>query len=672
MLTRLNQPGAMFIVVFSMDVPDHSPWKLLAESRYSSHNSSLYACPEALREVARKFDEDDLTLRLLLLDLRARRNIVCAPIMILPDDILSLIFEFLCSVDPPRPPGRLNRHSDNEQPAFSYKLEENLWGGCDISGSLGWYTVTHVCRRWRNHTLRQTRLWAMHIGLLPRALETVLSRCGNHRPLKLQIKKAVRSHRDHDTPAAWEILARLHEDNAHSFNMSRIRSIHVVDTDYFSTLENPSREFLAHELAEVEEVCLQGVTGCAYHSEWHETPTSTLEEWHTSHPALLSPRLHTLYLENTFIPFTANNLTRLSLRRTCFEFTELLTYNTCEIPQSVFLDTLRQARHSLKFLDIALFIPAMVHSHSEDTVDFANLEELRLHDEAGDLAIFFPLITFPTSTRLSVIVALDDKNKIPAQATSVLRTAISRIGGYESPKGLVINSSLGTVYAEDIHTFSIYPDSIWEDVVYGASLPSHALFAPAAAPLTLGISSCPAPAAKPPHRGRVIRTISEIVDLSQTRVLSLNVCHWAPSTISDTLAHFTGLHVLHVHNPIQPDLPLPRDLGLLPFLPPQAVSITGEHAANNPNTPPPLNLLWFDQDVPDSSSRTIEGELESLLDKCLLTREQAATKAGVPWGTPIQNLRVNCIYHPGYCTTVENRALEVTRRLVPTVEWRAR
>ncbi|KZV74391.1 hypothetical protein PENSPDRAFT_648026 [Peniophora sp. CONT] len=645
------------------DVPASNDWKIVAEPRYSSYTSSLCTNLPALQEVEQKLDEDDLVLRLLLLDLRARRNVVCAPIMILPDEVLSLVFEFLCFSDPPAPPRNL-RWCERED-----RFERMMWGANVPNGSLGWYRVTHVCRRWRACALRQSELWAEHIGLLPYALETVLARSGDHRPLTIQLKKAGQTHKNYDMPVTWKTLALFHADGSHAFEFSRVRSIDVLCTDSWDDLEKPSAEFISYKLSGVKEVRLRGITGCLHCSEYNEPGPATLEEWHKSHPPLLTPNLRDLYLENTFVPFKANNLTRLSIRRTCYENGEAFTYSHCKIPPSVLLETLRQTQYSLEFLDLAHHITYQPGTRFGDPLDFSSMRKLCLCDSAESLAAFLSIIVIPRTTQLSVTLTLQKANKIPVQGVSVLRTAIGRVEGCDLPKGLALRSSQGKVYGEDIHTFALYPNTDWEEI---ADTESDAPFQSTTPPITLGITSCPSrSASKPPRRGRVIKTLAEVLDLSQIETLSLDLHKWDDSTIRTTLDYFTSLRVLHIHNPIPLDRTLAQGLPSFAYLRPP--SNDHHNAARSPApTPPPFSLFWISQDMPPNPAVN-DAELACFTCVGFSRAAEEIREAGLQWDTPVQKLRVDCV------SSWSNGAIEgeaffkkSIQHLVPNIEWRRR
>ncbi|KZV73183.1 hypothetical protein PENSPDRAFT_649093 [Peniophora sp. CONT] len=76
----------------------------------------------------------------------------------LPDDIVCELFHIAAEIDPPRGP-----RSHNWQPD-------------DPRGFLGWITLTHVCRAWREVGLSMSRLWARIVSLFPPDIEAILSR----------------------------------------------------------------------------------------------------------------------------------------------------------------------------------------------------------------------------------------------------------------------------------------------------------------------------------------------------------------------------------------------------------------------------------------------------------------------------------------------------------------
>lgn len=94
----------------------------------------------------------------------------------LHDDILSLIFDELARLDPPRwlrdayRDNLLSSHPDPSRRCYS----------------LGWIVATHVCERWRKILLSMSPLWAAIVCSLPKAFEALLDRA-RHAPLTVYI-----------------------------------------------------------------------------------------------------------------------------------------------------------------------------------------------------------------------------------------------------------------------------------------------------------------------------------------------------------------------------------------------------------------------------------------------------------------------------------------------------
>ncbi|KZV62577.1 hypothetical protein PENSPDRAFT_692394 [Peniophora sp. CONT] len=78
----------------------------------------------------------------------------------LQDDILCEVFYVLAEIDPPGTPMAANE--------TYYK-----------PGSLGWISITHVCRRWRKIGLDLSKLWADIICVFPRGVDTIAQRTKN-------------------------------------------------------------------------------------------------------------------------------------------------------------------------------------------------------------------------------------------------------------------------------------------------------------------------------------------------------------------------------------------------------------------------------------------------------------------------------------------------------------
>ncbi|KZV71611.1 hypothetical protein PENSPDRAFT_650475 [Peniophora sp. CONT] len=92
------------------------------------------------------------------------------------DDILSLIFDELARLDPPRwlrdayRDNLLSPHPDPSRRCYS----------------LGWMVTTHVCERWRKILLSMSPLWAAIVCNLSKAFEALLDRA-RHAPLTVYI-----------------------------------------------------------------------------------------------------------------------------------------------------------------------------------------------------------------------------------------------------------------------------------------------------------------------------------------------------------------------------------------------------------------------------------------------------------------------------------------------------
>lgn len=117
----------------------------------------------------------------------------------LQDDILCELFYVLAKVDPPRCP--MPAGSPFYQPA-----------------SLGWVSLTHVCRRWRKIGLDLSKLWADIVCVLPRGAADIAQRTKD-RPLNLDLDLS------YDADDVWEVIQKYDLlGRAHTFrHMSFLR-----------------------------------------------------------------------------------------------------------------------------------------------------------------------------------------------------------------------------------------------------------------------------------------------------------------------------------------------------------------------------------------------------------------------------------------------------------------
>ena len=133
----------------------------------ASHRLSLYAGQQARTTVSQTqlaIDDELEALKVVAADFRTQRNALSS-IGSLPAEILSRIFALHALH---QPPGEvLWETDDSEEPPSLSQLE------------LGWITVTHVCRRWRNVALANPSLWArIAFSLGDRWVDEMLARAG--------------------------------------------------------------------------------------------------------------------------------------------------------------------------------------------------------------------------------------------------------------------------------------------------------------------------------------------------------------------------------------------------------------------------------------------------------------------------------------------------------------
>ncbi|VDB92217.1 unnamed protein product [Peniophora sp. CBMAI 1063] len=176
----------------------------------AKHRLNSYAGPltrEAASQAQSTIDDELEALRTIAADFRSQRNALSS-VGALPAEILSRIFALHALQQPPGEP--LWENDDSEDPPSLSQME------------LGWITVTHVCRRWRNVALTDPSLWTrISFRLGEHWVDEMFSRAGSA-PI---IYERLYDHKS-------TLSSAERESSMLSTNLSRVKTLILRDDKY--------------------------------------------------------------------------------------------------------------------------------------------------------------------------------------------------------------------------------------------------------------------------------------------------------------------------------------------------------------------------------------------------------------------------------------------------------
>ncbi|VDC01363.1 unnamed protein product [Peniophora sp. CBMAI 1063] len=284
----------------------------------------------------------------------------------MPPEILHHIFTLVAETERPIPPFNLARlaarHSydrehgtapddgDDEHEDALGDAEEPSWMS-GRGGNLGWISLGHVCRLWRNISLSLSQLWARDVGALPGALRTMLDRAGDARPITLRLYGAT-FRRDDPEQELWDTIAQ--DEGA---LCQRICQLHLVESRighveaiYFPRLSH-------YTFTTLDSLVISA----------HELLTDSI-------PTIDTPVLRVADLTNVICLFTSNVLSDLSIRGT-----EPLYNSNGDrwqiLPHTLFA-LLEAHKHTLLHLHLDVGIIFGQDSPDEPLIKFSNLRSL--------------------------------------------------------------------------------------------------------------------------------------------------------------------------------------------------------------------------------------------------------------------------------------------------------
>lgn len=291
------------------------------------------------------------------------------PISWLPPELLCTIFEFVASVEPPLAPG----------------------GALGQIGTLGWISLGHVCRYWRDVLLNMPALWAGAVGVLAKAAAVMLERAM-------------------DAPITLSLNDSYNDCSFHARHIFRAQTINI-NVSSSSILYDMRVALGAQNLPALESLSM-------IHAFGHIPPHNF------DLPPFTAPRLKHIHMENYFVPWTAGSLSHLTLVRT-----RPLREGEARPTLHEVLDLLRNS-NTLRSLTIHNWVPELLrptNAVAEPTrVSLPFLERLELRDRTGPLVALWRSLHVSSHTRVCLCA---DLLGMPPEGIAGVPNAIFRVLG---------------------------------------------------------------------------------------------------------------------------------------------------------------------------------------------------------------------------------------------------
>ncbi|KZV64902.1 hypothetical protein PENSPDRAFT_656209 [Peniophora sp. CONT] len=308
---------------------------------------------------------------------------------------------------------------------------------------LGWITVTHICRKWRELCLAASVLWTHWIGRLPEGLPDILSRAGNELPLHLDVYLDLEQLYQLSPPQNVTWFARIW-DALPPFE--RVRTMNWVFPNYVDTLMRN----LCHPptaLNQLEHLVLNNT---------HDFPK-------LHQLTFRAPALRTLHLTLAcFERIQAPMLTDLSL--TMHSYSMVLDTSTVHnlLLECPMLETLRLTDCHFRPFDRHPSRATQQQVLSLTHLKYLMLEDSVLEDETryDDIFLLFThALPLPPWTSVDIISRtksrLDDPNE--DMATKSLTFCLSSFAQVEQPNTLCLStSSISLLVLQDTGTTSAF------------------------------------------------------------------------------------------------------------------------------------------------------------------------------------------------------------------------
>ncbi|KZV64981.1 hypothetical protein PENSPDRAFT_668706 [Peniophora sp. CONT] len=212
----------------------------------------------------------------------------------LPVELLFAIVKIYAEAYPPIPGVNASRHADFlHNSVITREIEEPQWLR-DRKGSIGWILLRQVCRSWEDAIAGMHSLWADEIGALPKGLDGMLSKTGEHRSIYLRLYGS--SYRGDPEGVLTRMLTY------HSSYFPRISSILYTETRRNARVTDSLYNFLAQG----HFPALETVHIFANEARWNLAS-------HRAVPQLPTPSLRRLGLTNVTCFTAATALTSLEL-----------------------------------------------------------------------------------------------------------------------------------------------------------------------------------------------------------------------------------------------------------------------------------------------------------------------------------------------------------------------
>ncbi|KAI0315362.1 hypothetical protein OF83DRAFT_363453 [Amylostereum chailletii] len=257
---NLANSGSKLVLQETLVTPHESTSAWVSTGRQRlSFVKDIAETGRASAQLLNELDDEITQVSSLLQDLKIQRN-ACRPFLRLPPEIMAIIVTLVASVDP-----AIRFTDDRANPS-----------------ALGWINITHVCQRLRNVALNMSFLWARLVSYFPAARETILERARDL-PVVLLVGRRRGAGRYRESPELSSFAAS---------HAKRARSLCVIQEEFAEKLK---RAVVGQSLPDLQRLVLSSdMTYCPFKA-----------------PPLVAPNLHTISLDNMFIPWMSSKLRSL-------------------------------------------------------------------------------------------------------------------------------------------------------------------------------------------------------------------------------------------------------------------------------------------------------------------------------------------------------------------------
>ncbi|VDC04795.1 unnamed protein product [Peniophora sp. CBMAI 1063] len=299
----------------------------------------------------RQLDADMEHLSDVAFQLRHSRN-ACAPLLRLPQEILEKIL---------------------------LAVSESGWRPSS-SNKIGWLVMTHICQTLRLIALHLQTLWAKAVFYLPysQACMEILSRAGKV-PLSITLRQT------EERPSTGVVrLLKEHIDSARSIDIEESRAYDIEEMGLWPY--RPS-DLAGRSFPLLEAFRLKA-------SQAHYHPNVTPGGRFLTPEAMIAPRLRSLCLDNSIIPFSPNTLTSLTISISYGSEHEA-DYIRATLDARLF--DILQSCGRLEKLVLKHAIPVSFARFEGANIDISSLRRLHVTDEYDQVLVFLNVVHAPSN-----------------------------------------------------------------------------------------------------------------------------------------------------------------------------------------------------------------------------------------------------------------------------------